>query len=84
MERKYKVYNLRNYREIPQVQKYLSEEEKHVIDVVGNVLPFKVNNYVTDNLIDWTNIPDDPIFQLTFPQFGMLTTEDFNKVDGLL
>ncbi|MFG1606125.1 KamA family radical SAM protein [Actinoplanes sp. NPDC049265] len=40
------------------------------------VLPFRVNDYVLDNLIDWRNVPDDPIFQLTFPQPGMLTGED--------
>ena len=34
---------------------------------VASVLPFRTNNYVVDNLIDWNNIPDDPIFQLTFP-----------------
>ena len=80
----YKVYGLRNYKDIPQVKKYLSEEEKHVIEVVGNVLPFKVNNYVLDNLIDWTNIPEDPIFQLTFPQKGMLNTGHFETVDNLI
>ena len=80
----YKVYNLRNYKEIPQIKKYLSDEERHVIEVVGNVLPFKVNNYVLDNLIDWTNIPEDPIFQLTFPQKGMLKPEHYKTVDNLL
>jgi len=84
MEKVYKVYSLRNFRDIPQVKKYLSSEEIHYIDVVGNVLPFKVNNYVIDNLIDWSNIPDDPIYQLTFPQFGMLTKTDYAKVDNLL
>jgi KamA family protein len=84
MEKKYKVYNLHNFREAPQIKKHLSEEEKHVIEVVGSVLPFKVNNYVLDNLIDWANIPNDPIFQLTFPQKGMLLGNDFNKVDKLI
>ena len=36
------------------------------------VLPFRVNEYVIENLIDWSNIPEDPIFQLVFPQPGML------------
>ena len=39
---------------------------------VSAVLPFRVNEYVTDELIDWSNIPEDPIYQLTFPQEGML------------
>ena len=40
------------------------------------VLPFRVNSYVLDELIDWTRVPDDPLFQLVFPQPGMLTGED--------
>merc|ERR1719305_422903 len=31
------------------------------------VLPFRTNNYVVEELIDWSNVPEDPIFQLTFP-----------------
>src|SRR5690606_16529792 len=41
---------------------------------------FKVNQYVIDELINWDNVPEDPIFQLTFPQPGMLSKEDFDKV----
>ncbi len=77
---KYKVYTERNFRSIPQIEKYLSNEEKFSIDVVGKVLPFKVDNYVINELIDWNNIPDDPIFRLTFPHKDMLSREDFNDV----
>jgi KamA family protein len=52
--------------------------------VVANVLPFRVNQYVLDQLIDWDNIPADPIFQLTFPQVGMLEPQDFNRIADLL
>jgi len=45
------------------------------IEVVGSVLPFKTNNYVVKNLINWNNIPDDPMFKLTFPQKDMLILE---------
>jgi KamA family protein len=68
---KYKSYNLSNYRDIPQI-KNLGKELLEDIDNVGSVLPFKVNNYVTENLIDWSKVPDDPIFKLTFPQREML------------
>lgn len=34
------------------------------------VFPMRANNYVIDELIDWNNVPDDPIFQLVFPQPG--------------
>ena len=54
------------------------------IEVVGNVLPFKVNNYVIDELIDWSNYLNDPIFRLTFPQKEMLSEEDFNTMKEAL
>ncbi|MEX0686176.1 MAG: hypothetical protein WD267_07400 [Balneolales bacterium] len=76
---KYKTYNLRNYKEIPQI-KELSEDLRFAIEVVGNVLPFKANNYVVDQLINWDNVPNDPIFHLTFPQKTMLKDHHFNKM----
>ena len=72
-KKKYKVYTLKNFTQIPQVESNLTKEQIQSIQVVGNVLPFKVNNYVVDELIDWNDIPNDPIFQLTFPQKKMLS-----------
>ncbi len=46
------------------------------VKVVSHVLPFRTNNYVVEELIDWQAIPYDPIFQLTFPQPGMLDWHD--------
>ncbi len=40
-----KSYTLTNFRDIPQIQE-MSEEAKFEMEVVGNVLPFKTNNYV--------------------------------------
>jgi KamA family protein len=51
---------------------------------VASVLPFRVNNYVLQNLIDWTDIPNDPIYQLTFPQPEMLKRADFERMFGLV
>ncbi|MEZ5058777.1 MAG: hypothetical protein R2879_17210 [Saprospiraceae bacterium] len=76
----YKAYSVHNFRKIPQVQTYLTEEECFEIEVVGRVLPFKVNNYVVDCLINWENFRNDPMFILTFPQKEMLDTEDFLTV----
>ena len=45
-----KSYTLANFREIPHIQK-LSEETQFEMEVVGNVLPFKANNYVVEQLI---------------------------------
>lgn len=47
---------------------------------VAQVLPFRVNNYVVERLIDWEKIPDDPIFRLTFPQKEMLNPEHLEKI----
>ena len=78
-----KSYTLANFREIPQIQK-LSEQEQFEMEVVGNVLPFKANNYVIEQLIDWNNIPKDPMYVLTFPQKGMLKQEHFEKMSTTL
>lgn len=40
------------------------------------VLPFRVNEYVLSELIDWNKVPEDPVFQLVFPQHGMLSAAD--------
>ncbi|MEO5642517.1 MAG: lysine 2,3-aminomutase [Bacteroidia bacterium] len=76
----YKSYSLSNFRQIPQLQK-LSAEELLEMEVVGNVLPFKVNDYVINELIDWNNIPNDPIFRLTFPQKEMLHPLQFAEME---
>lgn len=75
----YRSYAINNFREIPQVQN-LSFEKQHEIEVVANVLPFKVNNYVIENLIDWNDVPRDPIFVLTFPQKKMLRSHHFKEM----
>lgn len=61
----------------------LPEAQRFAMAVVASVLPFRVNDYVIDELIDWSRAPDDPIFRLTFPQQGMLTPEDFERMAKL-
>ena len=53
----------------------------HDARVVSAVLPFKVSSYVSDELIDWTRAPDDPMYRLTFPHRDMLETEHFELVE---
>ncbi|MCL5041834.1 MAG: lysine 2,3-aminomutase [Gammaproteobacteria bacterium] len=76
---RFKVYTARQLQQIPQLAQ-LSEEQRFDMQVVASVLPFRVNEYVINELIDWSNIPADPIFQLTFPQRGMLKPEHFDRV----
>ena len=73
-----KSYTLANFRDLPQIQN-LSKETQFEMEVVANVLPFKANNYVVEQLIDWNNIPNDPMYVLTFPQKGMLKPEHYEK-----
>lgn len=80
---KLQSYSLRNYKNIPQIVK-LSSEQIEAIEVVGNVLPFKTNNYVVNELINWDNIDNDPMFKLTFPQKGMLSEEHYNAMKIVL
>jgi KamA family protein len=46
------------------------------VRLLSLVIPFRVNDYVLDELIDWSSVPDDPIFRLVFPQDGMLSSSD--------
>lgn len=80
---RYRAFSLNNFRDIPQM-KHLSEEQKFDIEVVGNVLPFKANNFVVDELIDWENFQNDPIYTLTFPKKEMLLPEHFDEMANLL
>ncbi|MFQ5561337.1 MAG: KamA family radical SAM protein, partial [Nitrospinota bacterium] len=83
MNLKYKAYTLKNYKEIPQVNN-LSKEDQFAVDVVGAVFPFKTNNYVVNELIDWENFKTDPMFVLHFPQKGMMDDEHFEEISLLI
>ena len=74
---------LANLRKITQIENF-SEEQIFEMEVVGNVLPFKANNYVIEQLIDWDNVPGDSMFNLTFPQKHMLKTEHYDMMASVL
>ncbi len=81
--KKFVSYALHNYLSIPQM-KNVSDEVKKDIEVVGKALPFKTNNYVVNELIEWDNVETDPIFTLTFPRKGMLSKKHYDAVAKLL
>jgi len=81
--RRYRAYTRKNLEQIPQLQA-LTERERIEMKAVSAVFPFRVSNYVVDELIDWNNIPDDPIFQLTFPQPGMLEDKQLDRMYDLV
>lgn len=83
MKKNYRAYTLMNYRSIPQISR-LSAGQREAIEVVGRVLPFKTNNYVTEELIDWRNVEHDPIYTLNFPRQEMLERKYYRQVHTLL
>ena len=78
-----KTYTLANFRNLPAIQK-MSEEKQFEMEVVGNVLPFKTNNFVVEQLIDWKDIPNDSMFVLTFPQKEMLLPKHYDQMASTL
>jgi KamA family protein len=80
---RFRAINSSSVERLPQWQA-MDEELRRAVTVVSTVLPFRTNRYVVDELIDWDNLPEDPIFQLTFPQRGMLSDEDFATMAALV
>ncbi len=62
----------------------MSAGQRRAVEVVSQVLPFRTNEYVLEALVDADRLPEDPMFQLTVPQPGMLSAGDFDTVDGAL
>ncbi len=81
--RRFQVFTARNMDKIPGLDR-MPEEERFAMRVVANVLPFRVNEYVINELIDWEKAPDDPIYQLTIPQRGMMAPELFDRMADVL
>jgi KamA family protein len=80
---RYQAIGLQNLAQIPQWET-LDPVIRAATEVVGQVLPFRTNRYVTDHLIDWSRVPDDPIFQLVFPQQAMLEPAAFTEIQTLV
>jgi KamA family protein len=67
------------------VRRYgLSTELRDGIALLAHVLPFRVNEYVLDELIDWKDPAQDPLFRLVFPQRGMLPEDDERTLESLV
>lgn len=79
---KFRAVTRANIETLPQ-WRGLDPDLREAVKVISRVLPFRTNRYVCDELIDWDRVPDDPIFQLTFPQRGMLDDNEFERVRAL-
>jgi len=81
--KKIKFYQAKDIKNLEQLSKF-SFKERLQMQAVASVLPFRTNNYVIEELIDWNNVPDDPIFRLTFTHPEMLPSQELNYVYQLL
>lgn len=80
---KFKPYTRQTISQSPQWN-LLDAEQQEAVQLVSHVLPFRTNAYVMDQLIDWNNIPDDPIYRLTFPHRDMLPAEEYAQLRELV
>jgi hypothetical protein len=63
---------------------WLTPDLQEAVQVVSHVLPFRTNAYVMDTLIDWSRVPDDPIYRLTFPHRDMLPGAEYEQLRDLV
>jgi KamA family protein len=80
---RYRAVTERNIAETPEWH-WIDPQHQQAIRVVSQVLPFRTNQYVLRELIDWGNLPWDPMFQLVFPQRDMLSSGEYEAVRRLL
>jgi hypothetical protein len=73
---KFKPYTRQSINQAPQWELIPPDLQEAVL-VISRVLPFRTNQYVMNELIDWNNIPNDPIYRLTFPHPDMLAPAEY-------
>jgi KamA family protein len=81
--RRFRAYTIRHLDDLLKRAK-LTEDQRLRTRAVASVLPFRTNAYVVDELIDWDNALDDPMFRLVFPQQDMLPEADVDHIAGLI
>jgi len=80
---KFKPYTRQTIRQAPQWE-LLTAEQQEAVQIISHVLPFRTNQYVLDQLINWDNIPDDPIYRLVFPHRDMLPAHEYWQLRDLV
>jgi len=81
--RGYRAYTTKHLDELLERAGFDADQRLRV-RAVATVLPFRTNAYVVDELIDWSAVPDDPIYRLVFPQEDMLPETDVSRIAALL
>lgn len=59
----------------------LSNTEITDLRLLTKIFPFKVSRYVLEELIDWDNYGNDPIYHLIFPKKEMLKPKDWLRLE---
>lgn len=80
---KFKAYNARSIAGSPYWSR-IPEDIKDALASISKVLPFRTNEYVLRELIDWDCVPDDPVFRLIFPHPDMLPPDDYRQLREVL
>lgn len=81
--KRYRAYQNAQIDKIDALEQF-PEELRFEMRVVSAIFPFRVNDFVINELIDWDKVPNDPVYQLTFPQRGMLDDESFERMSALM
>jgi KamA family protein len=80
---KIRYFRTRDLLQIQQVQN-LNKEDYEALSVVSRVLPFRVNSYIVNELVNWQNVPNDPIYQMNFLRKDMLAPEHYSQIKNLI
>ena len=80
---RYRSIGPQQLKKLPQFLQLRREQQERIFAVAA-VLPFRVNPYVVENLIDWESGEDDPIFRMTFPLGDMLKPTDLDTMLSLM
>lgn len=82
-DERFRAITSNNFHQTPEWS-LIPPEQQETIRVVGKVLPFRTNLYVLRKLVDWSRLPDDPMYQLTVPQRDMLDPDDYETIREML
>ncbi|MDW3196815.1 MAG: 4Fe-4S cluster-binding domain-containing protein [Cytophagales bacterium] len=73
---KYRGISVKNLRSTI-AGKVLNEGQFEAIELHDKIFPFKTNEYVINELIDWNNYENDPIYNLVFPRKELIDNSDY-------
>ncbi len=77
--KKFVALGIQDVDRLPQLE-VLDKQRLMDIKVVSEIYPFRTNEYVLDELIDWEHWQTDAIFRLNFPQRQMLIDKDYERI----